>query len=76
MSNVENLQIEANASDTNTSAACEDVSVTKDVSFHLAKHTEMKNWSDNSVFEEVREKKCISSGCVCTLKETGDWCIA
>ncbi|XP_071317640.1 CD166 antigen homolog A isoform X1 [Trachinotus anak] len=72
MSGVEDLQVEMNMTDTNATDEHEDVFVTKDVSFHLAKHEEIKNWTDNNVFEEVKDEgqKCISTRWVCTLKDT------
>lgn len=69
LSQLEDLQVQVQASSSDT---CEDVFVTKDVTFDEAKTSEIKSWIQNEVFEEVEDKgqKCISTRWVCTLKET------
>ncbi len=54
MSSVEDLKVEMNITETNTTDEREDVFVTKDESFHLAKHEEIKNWTDNNVLGKSR----------------------
>ena len=51
-----------------------DVLVTEDVSFDLAKLDEISNWKRNGVFEEEKDvgQKQVSTRWVCTLKETPD----
>ncbi|XP_048012163.1 uncharacterized protein LOC125245541 isoform X2 [Megalobrama amblycephala] len=72
VSSLESLQIEPAVTDVNTTNISEDVLVTKDLSFDLAKQEEIKSWKDNNVFEEVQDEgqKCISTRWVCTFKET------
>ncbi len=72
MSNVENIQIESTVTNADSTDVCEDVYVTKDVTFDFAKQEEIKSWRDNHVFEEVKNEgqKCISTRWVCTYKET------
>ncbi len=72
MSNFENLQIESTVTNADSTDVCEDVYVTKDVTFDFAKQEEIKSWRDNHVFEEVKDEgqKCISTRWVCTYKET------
>lgn len=57
---------------TNVTNLCEDVFVTKHVSFDLAKQAEIKSWKENNVFEEVKDEgqNCVSTTWMCTLKET------
>lgn len=66
------LQMEPDVADVSATTVSEDVLITKDLSFDLAKQEEMRSWRDNSVFEEVQDEgqKCISTRWVCTLKET------
>lgn len=72
MSKVENLQIQNTVANANFTNVCEDVFLTKDVTFDLAKQDEIKTWIDNHVFEEVKDEgqKYISTRWVCTYKET------
>lgn len=69
LSQLEDLQVQVQAPGTDT---CEDVFVTKDLSFDEAKTSEIKSWIQNDVFEEVDDngQKCISTRWVCTLKAT------
>ena len=69
--NVDGMNV-TNVDDTNVTNVCEDVFVTKDVSFDHAKRVEIQSWKDNNVFDEVKNEgqKCVSTRWVCTLKET------
>lgn len=60
LSQLEDLQVQVQAPGTDT---CEDVFVTKDLSFDEAKTSEIKSWIQNDVFEEVEDnvQKCIST---------------
>lgn len=72
ISKLENPQTEQLTTNTSTATISEDIMVTQDISFNLAKQREIKSWIENDVFEEVQDEgqKCISTRWVCTLKET------
>ena len=48
------------------------VMVIENESFKNAKHKELESWAANDVYTEQADygQKCISTRCVCTLKET------
>lgn len=59
MSNEENLQVETNVTQINTTDVCENVFVIKEVSFNFVKYEGIKSWSDNNVFEEVWDEDAL-----------------